>query len=87
MPRFKVGAWNSVALSMRLNTPGQRDGYISLAVNGARREYQAMYWRSSGDQLIRKELVASWLGGSGAEWSSPNTQHARFANFTLSYQA
>ena len=68
---------------MRLNTPGQQDGSIGLSVNGVSRTFDKMFWRSSPSHLIRKVAVASWLGGSGPEWTCPRTQFARFKDFRV----
>lgn len=73
------GVWNSVALRVRLNSPGKADGVAGLGVNGSYREYHHMVWRLGADTRIsqvrahsRGVACACWqvcqqlLGGSQA---------------------
>ena len=83
LSQFKVGAWNSIVISMKLNTPGKRNGGICLRVNGQEKRYDSMMWRTTSNQLIRKVLVASFHGGGSSDWACSKTTYASFRNFKL----
>lgn len=78
--RVQRGAWNSVQLRVRLNTPGRADGVAGLGVNGQYREFDSMVWRSSADSLITEVMLVTFFGGS---WSTPIDTSIDFANFSI----
>jgi hypothetical protein len=75
---FKKGAWNTVTLSLTLNTPGKKNGIMDIVVNGVQRRLQDVVYRESDDVKFNSVLIVSFFGGS---WSSPKDTYAKFRNF------
>ena len=77
---FKKGSWNSATLHVRLNTPGQKNGGISLTVNGKKREVRDVMFRTSADVKITAAYFSTFFGG-GDTYAPPRDVTAKFANF------
>jgi hypothetical protein len=57
--QWKRGEWNTIRLSMRLNTPGLRDGAVRVEYNGATvLQYDKMNWRLNDRVVIEGALAA-----------------------------
>ena len=82
--KFKVGAWNSIVLRMKLNTPGKRDGIMSLTVNGETNSYDKMMWRNKADQKIQGVLVQVFHGGASSSFACNAATHAQVRNMKVS---
>ena len=80
---MRVGTWHTIQVGMTLNTPGKQDGTALLSLDGEKKEYKKMFWRTTGDQLIDKIAMSVWHGGSGAEWGCPTDVYVRFRNFSI----
>lgn len=76
---LKFGDWNDVVLEVRLNTPGQTDGYFRLTVNGASKE-TPVAWRASEDVRWTDLNVVAFLGGSSSDWDSPADSYVKVRN-------
>ena len=68
--KFKSGQWNPVALQMALNTPGSKNGRLSLTVNGKTETLTDVVWRTSASVKIQSVNFVSFFGGSGPEAAS-----------------
>lgn len=60
---FKKGEWNTVEVSVRLNTPSLHNGMVKLTVNGLSREHNQMIFRLGGDMKLEGVMVTSWFDG------------------------
>jgi hypothetical protein len=78
--QFKKGSWNSVTLHVRLNTPGQSNGGISVTVNGKTREVRDVMFRTSADVKITAAYFSTFFGG-GDTYAPTKDVTAKFANF------
>ncbi len=82
--RWKRGEWNTVRLSMRLNTPGLRDGTVRVEHNGATvLQYDKMNWRLNDRVVIEGLVFTTFFGGSTV--TSPTTQWALFRDVKMFY--
>ena len=68
--KFKSGQWNPVVLQMALNTPGSKNGRLSLTVNGKTETLTDVVWRTSASVKIQSVNFVSFFGGSGPEAAS-----------------
>lgn len=58
--RWKRGEWNTIRLSMRLNTPGLRDGAVRVEHNGATViQYDKMNWRLNERVVVEGARAAA----------------------------
>jgi len=60
---FKTEDWYDVELGLKLNTPGQADGELSLSVGGHKESLGGILWRYQEDQLLDNFLVSPFHGG------------------------
>lgn len=82
--RLSKGQWNSVRMSVVLNTPGQSNGSVSVTVNGVTEVLQGMVWRSSASVKITSVNFVSFFGGSSADAASSRDTYTMFRNMSLS---
>ena len=61
--RFKSGEFNSVRLQVTLNTPGLKNGSLSLTVNGETRSLNDVVFRTSASVRINAVNFVSFFGG------------------------
>lgn len=79
--QFRRGAWNNVTLVVALNTPGKKDGVLSITVNDDTRTISDMVWRSEDTLRINKVTFVTFFGGSNATWAPKRKQYALFRGF------
>jgi hypothetical protein len=82
--KFKIGEWNDVVIRMKLNSPGKKDGVMSLTVNGQTNSYDKMAWRSSSSQKIQGVLVQVFNGGASSSFACGKTSYAQVRNLRVS---
>ena len=77
----KVGDWNTIVYTVKLNSIGKTDGSISLSLNGVTRTQNNMTWRKS-KLMINGLMMSSWFGGSDIKkFGNTQDEKARFRNF------
>jgi hypothetical protein len=82
--QFKPGQWTLTEQEVRLNTPGQADGSITVWVNGTQVFQQTgMVYRTTRNLKIDGLFFSTFFGGGDASWASPSDQHAEFAEFSV----
>lgn len=79
--RFVKGKWNTVTMDLKMNTPGQRNGKISLTVNGINRTVSDTVFRQDTKVKFNNANVVSFFGGGSSEWNSPIDTTIKFRNF------
>jgi hypothetical protein len=82
--RFVPGRWHRIEQSVRLNTPGQADGVVSLRQDG--REVGGIGGlRLRDDAALRIDgvFVDVFFGGSDDSWAARADTHIDFAEFEL----
>ena len=91
-PVFQQGRWHHVQLRMRVNTPGLKDGWTRIVVDGRTVvEQDGLEFRGSGTPGtdVRTFLFSTFHGGIGPKWTpvnesgEPVTVHALFDNFEV----
>ena len=73
--------WNTVTMELRMNTPGKKDGVISLTVNGVNRTVRDTVFRQASNVKFTNVLVVSFFGGGSSEWNSPVNTYIKYKNF------
>ncbi|CAL8073922.1 unnamed protein product [Orchesella dallaii] len=83
---FKTGEWTDIQEVIRMNTPGQRNGLLSIRVNGKEViRYDNIVFRIADYPNMRIEGmdVDTFFGGTGTEWATPTHQLTKFREFIL----
>ena len=84
--QFQRGAWNTLKLQMKLNTPGIPDGLLKLSVNGLPVvDKTNVVWRTDPSVNIEGINIASWYGGSSSTWAPIMDQRTYLKNFRMYY--
>ena len=70
-PCFNVtrGQWNTISMSMTMNTPGVADGFISMTVNGVTKSYDDLKFREVEECKIQDLYWVSIFGGDGEQFA------------------
>lgn len=82
--KLRLGEWNSMSLSMQLNTPGKSDGWVSMTVNGKTKRLGGMKWRKSSNSQITSVDFVTFAGGSDKSWAVPSPTYRLFKNIACS---
>jgi len=69
--KLHAGQWNSVEISLRLNSPGQSDGWVAVTVNGDTKSAEGMLWRTAPEVKLCAVNFVAFFGGGTKEWASP----------------
>lgn len=80
--KFKKGAWNSVKMSVKINSPGKSDGSLELTINDKTQSFDKLCWSKSGKK-VEGFVFSSWMGGGSKEYAPRKTQHAEFKDFKI----
>ena len=81
------GRWHTISQHLHLNTPGQADGYIDVAYDGAAvAHFAGITFRAAGDAAVHIDslMFSTFFGGHDSTWAPSSTQHIDFASFRLS---
>eukprot|EP00887_Chlorella_sp_A99_P007963 scaffold12.g7963.t1 len=82
--RFVPGRWHRIALTVRLNDLGQRNGLVEVKLNGQRAIYwDQIMWRVAGDLFMDSIYFSVWFGGSDASWAPRRDTHLLFRDIRL----
>ena len=77
------GCWNDVSYSIRLNTPGQADGYLRVCINGHVRESTDVAWRADPLTKICSVYFVTIFGGSTMDFASPHDTYALYKDVVV----
>lgn len=80
---FKQGVWNNITMHVKLNTVGQSDGVLQLAVNDKTFVFDKMIWRTEENTTINGLMMNSFFGGSDVTWATPFEQAVLFSKFEI----
>ena len=78
--RFNKG-WNTVTLTVKLNSPSASDGLLRLAINGATEELTDVLYRRDASVKINTMVFATFFGGSSKEYAPLKPETATFKDF------
>lgn len=87
--RLHAGAWNDVAMRLRLNSfdkagQARTDGGLELTVNGVTRRFDKLVWRTTPDGAIQGVVFHTFFGGGDPSWATPRDARAWFSNVHVS---
>lgn len=78
---FQRGAWNKVTMTMRLNTPTEKNGMLRVKFNNEEViRYNKMNWREFENVFVEGVEFSTWFGGSDETWGPPYDTNVMFKN-------
>lgn len=83
MLRLKKGVWNNISMHVALNDPGERNGVISLTVNGLTKRLDDIVYRKDRNIKLNGVLSHTFFGGSTLEWACKTSQTVSYRNVVL----
>jgi hypothetical protein len=82
---WPTGEWTSVEQAVKLNTPGQDNGSVTVWLNGSQvYEKTGLNFRTVGYLKIDGVFFSTFFGGGDSTWATPVPQSAEFAAFAVS---
>lgn len=83
--QFVPGKWHCIEQHVVLNSPGARDGSVTVWLDG-RQVFQQknLLYRTVDTLQIEGIFFSTFFGGSDDRWATPRDTHIDFANFALS---
>lgn len=82
--RLYKNKWNSLSLTVVLNTPGKANGQFSITCNGVRKEVRDIMWRQSAAVKINELYMTAIFGGSDESFAPPRDTYCLFRDFRFS---
>lgn len=84
---FTVGSWHRIEQKVKLNTPGQSDGEITVWYdNTLVHTSRGLVFRDTGQLKIEGLMFSTFFGGNNATFATPVDTHIEFRNFAMSSQ-
>jgi hypothetical protein len=81
---FPAGRWTTIQQRVRLNTPGETDGEVTVWQDGRQVLSQGgLEFRTTDALRIDGLFFSTFFGGGDTSWATPVDQYADFAAFTL----
>jgi hypothetical protein len=82
--QFAPGQWTLTEQEVRLNTPGESDGSVTVWINGTQVFQQTgIVYRTTRNLKIDGLFFSTFFGGGDSSWASPSDQYAEFAEFSV----
>ncbi len=81
---FKKNQWNTVKISVKLNTINKADGVLSITINDVTRDFSSMTWRTQ-DIGVSGVIFESFFGGSSPDWATPKDTFILFKDIVCSH--
>jgi hypothetical protein len=83
--RFQPGNWHCLEQHVRLNTPGQANGVMTVWADGAKVIDMAnVQYRTAKTLQIEGIMFSTFFGGSDSSWATPKDVVIEFKDFALS---
>lgn len=82
--QFKRGTWNTVSFTLKMNSPGKRDGTLRLTINGVTKTLDDVVFRENATVKFSNVIFVSFFGGGSADWASPVDTYIKFRNIRFS---
>jgi len=82
---WKAGGWTTIRQVIHLNTPGQKDGWAKVYVNGASTPSISITDISYGGDgtLFWGQQMQSFFGGHTTDWASPKAEDLYLKDFSV----
>jgi hypothetical protein len=81
--QFKQGMWYTLTQEVKLNDPGQNNGFIREWVNGSQ-VLDLKGLNLDGNMPIDQIKMDTFFGGSSSDWAPKTNQFAYFDSFSIS---
>jgi hypothetical protein len=82
--QFSPGRWYHLQQQVTLNQPNQKNGSISVWVDGHKViEQKGLLFRRTNDLKIDGMLFSTFFGGSDSSWATPQDVYIDFADFSV----
>lgn len=78
---FTRGAWNDIAVHIKMNSKDKKDGVLEMTINGHTSSLPFV-WRSSLQTKIEGIAFATFFGGSTRDAAAPQGAKAKFRAFS-----
>ncbi len=83
--RFIPGKWHCVETQVRLNTPGERDGFLRSWLDGVEAlKAEGLRFRDVGSLRVDGLYFSTFFGGGDLSWAPSEDQTIWFDDFVLS---
>lgn len=83
---LKTGTWNTITLTLTMNTPDKEDGIITCKVNGTDAiALNSVFFRKTPDLKIDHMLFSCFMGGVDASYAPKQDQFLLFKDFKVEY--
>lgn len=81
---FPRGAWSTIDIYVKMNTVGQQDGVLAVALNGTTSiYYPSLVWRTTDSVNINTVFFSTFFGGGSSAYAPNTTQVAMFKDFKV----
>jgi len=85
MEKLELGKWHNIKTTVRINTPGKRNGMIKSWLNGKLvLDRNDLRFRNTNKLLIDRFMFAVFFGGSDPSWAPRRDQHLFLDEFVIS---
>jgi hypothetical protein len=82
---FKTGVWHHMEQVLRVNTPGKKDGEVSVWQDGKLMfRTGGLEFRKTKNLRIDQLIFETFFGGATADWATPADTYADFSDLTVS---
>ena len=82
--RFRTGRWTKIAITVRMNDVGKKNGVVQVDVDGAVRiHYDKLVWRNRESLSVDALRFATWFGGGDSSWAPTRTVESYWRNFRI----
>ncbi|RCH87243.1 hypothetical protein CU098_008906 [Rhizopus stolonifer] len=82
--KFATGKWTTVRQTLTMNTPGKKNGSLSLYINGKRViNEKNLVFRINSTGRVVGIMFHTFFGGSDNSWKTSRNQYSYFKNFSL----
>lgn len=78
------GAWNTIAMTIDLGTPGKPDGMVSLTCNGKTKSSGGVLFRESEAVKINSVDFVSFAGGGSVDWALKKPTYTLYKDIKFS---
>jgi hypothetical protein len=79
--KFIKGGWNSVTLTVKLNSVSSSNGLLRLTINGVTEELSDVLYRRDATVKINTMVFATFFGGSSKDYAPLKSETATFKDF------
>lgn len=82
---FQTNVWNNITLFIKVNTPNEANGIISLTINNVTQHMVGVLWiKNNKQQFVNGLMMHSFFGGNDGTWATPTQQYILFKDFQVS---